>query len=197
MLRLIFAMIALVAAGAIFFMYTQPAYDAAQQVQAQVAEYNSALDKATQLQTLKQSLLSEYNAFDPNDLDRLQKLLPDDVNNIALILDLDSVAQKHGLSLQNVDVSSSPNPTSAAQSPASAIGSSNQAYNSITMTFSTQGSYDNFVGFLTDLETSLRILDLTSLTIASPSSSANPSGLTSTSQGVYSYDVALRTYWLK
>lgn len=195
MIRLILATIAFIAAGAIFFLYTQPAYDTVQATQAQIAQYNAALDKATELQQLKQSLLARYNAFDPNSLARLQKLLPDHVDNIALILDLDSIASRYGLAMQNVDIATSDSQTPTNQTPVGAIGGSNQAYDSLTLTFSTQGTYDSFIQFLTDLETSLRIVDLVSLTI-SPAAAANgPQG--PSSQSSYNYNITLRTYWLK
>jgi Tfp pilus assembly protein PilO len=195
MARLIIAVISFVAAGAIFFLYTQPTYDTVQTEQAQIAQYDAALDKATQLQTLKQTLLSRYNAFDTNSLDRLQKLLPDHVDNIALILDLDSIASRYGLMLQNVDVSNSGGQAAMGQAAIGAIGASNQAYDSLSLTFTTQGTYSNFLQFLTELETSLRIVDLASLTI-SPASSNTTTGV-KPAEPVYNYNITLRTYWLK
>ena len=139
--RLIIGTIAILIAGGVFFFYTQPSYDTVQAQQAQIDQYNQALDKAAELQTLKQTLLSRYNSFDPNALDRLQKLLPDHVDNIALILDLDSIATRYGLALQNVDISTAGVATPANQTAIGAIGSTNQAYDSLTLTFTTQGTY--------------------------------------------------------
>ncbi len=188
-MKLIFAIIGVVAAGAIFFLYTKPAYDGIQSANAQIGEYNAALDKAAELQELKQSLLSRYNSFNPTDIERLQKLLPDHVDNVRLILDLDSLAGRYGLSLQNVDVSKLD--SSKSQTALGAIGSSNQKYESLTLKFSTRGTYANFEQFLRDLETSLRIVDLSSLSIAD---SSDP---TVRGEPYYTYDITLRTYWLK
>ncbi len=182
----------MVIAGAIFFLYTQPAYDSMQAENAKIAQYNAALDKAAELQQLKQTLLSRYNSFDPQSLDRLQKMLPDHVDNIALILDLDSIASRYGLGLQNVDVSTPAVKSQTNQTAIGAIGSSNQNYDTLTLTFTTQGTYQNFLQFLTDLETSLRIVDLSSLTI---SPAAN--GVAGKTDGVYTYTITLKTYWLK
>lgn len=184
MFRTIVSLICLVAGGAIFFMYTQPTYDGVKTVNAQIAQYDAALSKASELQQRKQTLLSRYNTFDPADIDRLQKLLPDHVDNIRLILDLDSLAGKHGMAIQNVAVSSA----ASAQTGVSTLGSvsaSKQRYDSLTIKFSTQATYDTFQQFLTDLEESLRIVDLISLSI------------TRSSDGLYTYDMTLRTYWLK
>lgn len=190
MIRSIISVICLLGAGAIFFMYTQPTYDSVQTANAQIAQYDEALSKASELQQLKQSLLSRYNTFDPAQIDRLQKLLPDHVDNVRLILDIDSLAGKHGMALQNVIVSQSAQAQSA-QGATGIIGASKQAYDSLTIKFTTQGSYDTFRQFLTDLESSLRIVDLVSLNIARGSDSTQGHG------PLYTYDITLRTYWLK
>ena len=89
MVKNLLSIAGLAVAGGIFFLYTQPAYDNVQVLKGRIAQYDQALDKAAELQQLKQSLLSRFNAFRPEDLDRLQKLLPDHVDNVRLILDLD------------------------------------------------------------------------------------------------------------
>lgn len=201
MIRLIIAIVTAVLAGGIFFFYTQPAYDVVRANQAQIDQYNQALDKAAQLQQLKQSLLARYNAFDSGSLDHLQKLLPDHVDNIGLILELDNLAGRYGLALQNVDVSTPSTQTPSAKSAGGAtvgsLGSANQTYSSLTLTFSTQGSYDSFVQFMNDLQSSLRIVDIVSLTVnpvGTTNSAARPGG---PAQPVYTYQITLRTYWLK
>lgn len=195
-MRLILAIIGILLAGAMFFFYTKPAYDTVQASSAQIAQYEEARNKANELQKLKQGLLSKYNAFDPVLLDRLHKLLPDHVDNVRLILDLDNLAGQHGLSLQNVDVSSSEVQTTKKQTAIGAIGASNQKYDSLTLTFSTRATYTNFVQFLGDLESSLRIVDLVSLSISPESSGGTAAGARAV-EPLYTYKITLRTYWLK
>lgn len=202
MVRLIIAIITAVLAGGIFFFYTQPAYDIVRAEQAKIDQYNQALDKAAQLQQLKQSLLARYNAFDSGNLDHLQKLLPDHVDNIGLILELDNLAGRYGLALQNVDVSTPSTQIPSAKGSAGAAGTTvgslsnaNQTYSSLTLTFSTQGSYDSFVQFMNDLQSSLRIVDIVSLAVSPASTTVAPGGVAS--QPLYTYKITLRTYWLK
>ncbi|MEY4747223.1 MAG: hypothetical protein RLZZ416_272 [Candidatus Parcubacteria bacterium] len=203
MTRLLFALVGLILAGGIFIFYTRPAYDNVQASQVEIVGYNAALDKARELQQLKQTLLSRFNAFDPANLDRLQKLLPDHVDNVRLILDLDNLANRYGLSLQNVDISSSAAQDKKSQTAIGAIGASSQKYDSLTLTFSTRGTYANFYQFLSDLESSLRIVDLASLSLTPESRSpvAAPAGKkgepVQTPEPIYAYNITLRTYWLK
>jgi len=190
MLKTLISLICLVAAGGVFFMFTQPKYDEVQAINAQIAQYDEALTKAAELQRLKQTLLSRYNTFDPVKMERLQKLLPDHVDNVRLILDLDSLAGRHGMALQNVAVSSAES-AQAGQAAVGAVGASKLKHDSLTIKFMTQGTYKTFMAFLSDLESSLRIVDLVALSIAqSGQSSAN-------NEPLYTFDITLRTYWLK
>lgn len=179
----------LLTAGATFFMYTKPAYDGIRGSQAQIAQYDQALEKATQLQQIKQSLLARYNAFNPNDISRLQKLLPDHVDNIGLILDLNSLAAQHAMALENIDVTDSG--VAAPGADSATIGATPQDYDSLTLRFTTHSTYSNFEQFLKDIEASLRIVDLTSLAITKSGSDAVTGG------SVYQYQITLRTYWLR
>ncbi len=189
MTKTILSIVGLAIAGASLFFYTQPTYDELRALETQIGEYNQALEKAAELQSLKQSLLSRYNAFNPADIDRLHKLLPDHVDNVRLVLDLDNLAARHGMALQNVTLS---NPTEAAEKGAiGAIGSSRQKFSSLTLKFTTHGTYGNFKGFMEDLERSLRIVDLVSLSLQEASD--NVPG----KEPRYRFDITIRTYWLK
>ncbi len=187
MIRTIIAILAFSASAGVFFMYTKPTYDASGVIKVQAAEYDAALTKAAELQQLKQALLTQYNSFSKTDTDRLKKMLPDHIDNVRLILDLDNLAGASGLALQNVVVSTPAESTS--QSAASSISSSGQGYDSVTLSFTTIATYETFLKFLSELQTSLRIVDLVSLSLGS--------GGTSSGVPLYTFDISLRTYWLK
>jgi hypothetical protein len=109
---------------------------------------------------------------------------------VALILDLDNLAARFGMPIQNVDVST---PASAAsnQSGIASRGSNGQKFDSVTIRFTTHGTYNNFMSFLKGLEQSLRIVDLTTLRL-SPDASVS-----STGDPLYTFEISLRTYWLR
>lgn len=206
-MRSILAALGIILAGGIFFGFTKPTYDSIQTDQAQIAQYNAALAKATQLQTLKQTLLSRYNSFNPTDLSRLQVMLPDQVNNIGLILDLDTLAQQFGMSLENVDISgdgtsNTPDTSSSSGGVGTAdtsVGAPSAMYDSLDVSFTVHGTYSQFIQYITNLETSLRIVDLVKLNVAGGGAAATTlAGAPSGSDGlVYTFDITLRTYWLK
>lgn len=199
MTKIIVSVVSLVIAGGVFFMYTESAYSNTQLLQANIDQHNQALDKAAELKKLQETLLSRFNAFNKDDVERLHKLLPDHVDNVRLILDLDHLASTFGMALQNV-VISSPSSEGADKSVIGSIGAGKQKYDSLTMKFSTHGTYANFVAFMESLESSLRIVDLVALSL-SPEA---PTGVTkgtnapaAVSESSYKYDITIRTYWLR
>lgn len=193
-MKTIIAGIGLVFVIALFFFYTKPAYDGTLTAREAIAEYDRALQKAAELQHLKQQLLNRYNALDPAQIDRLHKLLPDHVDNVRLVLDLDNIAVQYGLALENVIIDQA----DAGDENVKVIGGAvaRTDYDSLTMRFSTNGTYPNFVSFMKSLETSLRIVDLVSLSLETtgltqPAIGGNPP------EPVYRFSITLRTYWLK
>lgn len=194
MIKMTLSAVGLALAGGIFFLFTQPTYDAIKVLGQEIGEFNQALDKASELQQLKQSLLSRYNAFNPADIDRLHKLLPDHVDNVRLVLDLDNLAARSGMALQNVIIS---NPSSEEGNPGviGSIGGGRQKHDSLTLKFATRGTYQSFVTFLQELEASLRVVDLVSLNLEREvvAQSEAKSG----AEPIFRYDITIRTYWLK
>ncbi|HWO07309.1 MAG TPA: type 4a pilus biogenesis protein PilO [Candidatus Paceibacterota bacterium] len=186
MVRTLFALIGIAGAIGLFFLYTKPAYDSVEALRMENESYDLALEKAAELQRLRQSLLSRYNAFNPADIERLHKLLPDHVDNVRLVLDLDTLASRHGVALQNVVIS---RPNTSTEGRSNVIGPTQRNYESLTLQFSTTGTYEQFKTFLIDLEDSLRIVDVVDLSIDPLSTQGGD--LT------YSFDIILRTYWLK
>jgi len=189
MIRFIFSTTGMILAGAIFFVYTKPHYDLVQTSQAKVAQYNEALGKAAELQQLKASLLDQYNSFSAADRDRLEKMVPNHVDNIALIMDLDGLASHYAMTLENVNIST---PADQGQSKieVASIGSGDPKFNSLTVQFSVHNTYPVLLQFMSSLQSSLRLVDPISFTIT-------PSGTSPSGEPSYAYSITLRTYWLK
>ena len=185
--KLIIAGIGFIFAGSIFFAYTRPSYANVGVIKAQIAQYDEALKKAAQLDELKTKLINKRNSFSQTDIDRLQLMLPDHPDNIGLILELDSLASHYGMALQNVDVTADSGRAGGTAVSAGDVIGSGPAYSTITLHFSTFGTYEHFRSFMRDVETSLRLVDLVSLSIQ-PDTSIGSS---------YNYDITIKTYWLK
>ena len=194
MTKIITMILCLVLAGAVFVVYTNPAYRNIKTLQQQVAEYDAGLDKARELQELKRSLLARYNTFSGEQLDRLSRLLPDHVDNVRLVLDLDNMAIRHNMAIQNVTISR-PEDNKRDTSVIGALSEQTKKYETITLQFNTRATYQDFVRFLEDLESSLRLVDLVALTVDAEGGAAAEDEAAQEPQ--YRFGITVRTYWLK
>lgn len=198
------SIILIVLAVGLYFTVTQSLFDGAKSVMDVNAQYTQALSHASQLTDARDELLKQFTAISDADRARLGKMIPSTVDNIRLVIDLNSLALRHGFSLSEVKAAVSSDaagkagaPTAAASSVFSAIvgGAQNQALSAasiaapvldtVTVTFSATAGYDQFINFLQDIEANLRIMDLTHLT------------LTLGAGGTYNFQAQFQTYWLR
>ncbi len=194
-MRYIFSLLIIIVCIGTFFLVIKPRYDNLKDTRNQVSSYNNSLDTADQLRISRDELVAKYNNIPKADLDSLKILLPDSVDNIRLIIQLDSLATKNNMStLRNVEYSSESETSSSTSSDSATIGS-NIPYGEFTASFQTSGTYQNFLAFLADLEQNLRIVDITSVDFGGTEGSAGGDGQ---SMGdVLSFKINLKTYWLK
>jgi len=181
-----------------FFMFTNPIYNNITELRAQVASYNGALSNSKSLENERDALTTKENAIDPANLAKLQKLLPDNIDNIRLILEIEQVATPYNMVLKDIKYNAT-DTTGAATSTTGVVqggGASqtvNKDYGVWDLEFSTTGTYNNFLNFTRDLENNLRIVDISSIQFSSATSSA----FNSASSDSYQYDFKIKTYWLK
>jgi Tfp pilus assembly protein PilO len=186
--RNITALILIVLAIGVYFTYTSGQIAVLKSIQAENSQYLSAIDNAKKLINLRDSVLNQYNAISDGDKARLNKLVPDNIDNVRLIIDISGIAARHGLTAAGIKTSADTNISAAStpsQSAPNQIVSGAGGLSTVTVTFNVTTTYTNFITFLQDLERSLRILDVTSIT------------LSASDTGTYTYGVTLNTYWLK
>lgn len=196
--RNITAGILIILAVGLYFSLTKGYLAEARAVKAVNDQYASAIDNAARLVSVRDKVLKQYNNISADDRDRLDKMIPSTIDNIRLIIDLNGVALKHGLSLKGIKANTSKavEQTRPAVAPAARSGSgaslsrepaviSQPTLDSVTVSFSVTAPYLDFISFMQDLEASLRVMDLTHLSVA-----ANDTG-------TYDFGVELRTYWLR
>lgn len=191
---------------ALFFMFTTPIYNDIGGRKAEMDAYNEALNNSKTLENERDKLTAKYNSFNPENLTKLNKLLPENVDNIRLILEVEQIALPYGMILKDVKYSNTPANgigKGAASTPASSVAAvmpgggpaqtSNKDYGVWDLSFSTTGTYNNFLNFTRDLENNLRLVDISSIQFSSSVGNAFSSG----SPDSYKYDFKIKTYWLK
>lgn len=172
------SIILLVGAVGLFFGYTYKKYDQIKTLRVDVSELQKDLEQSMTILSKRDELKKRYAAFKQSDLDNLNSLLPDYVDNIKLVMDMNNIAKLYGMSLKSIKVDEEK------QDKVVAAGSTKAPYGSMDISFKVTSTYENFVQFLRDLEKSLRIVDVTALSFKSSDT------------GVYDFGVALKTYWL-
>lgn len=194
MLRLIAPFILIGGAIVGFFALVSPVYDEITTLKAQIGAYNQALDNSKALENERDKLAKKYNSIDPANLDKLEKLLPDSVDNIRLILEIEKIASPYGMVLKEVKydtVTKDPTKSTAVAAGDQNVNLNSKDYGLWNLAFSTEGTYENFLNFIRDLESNLRIVDIASIQFSSVDNALVGKSDT------YKYSFKIKTYWLK
>ena len=180
----ILPVLALLVSIGIFFVYVSPAWSGTiAATKAAIALDDQALTAADEYAAQQNALASARNAINPENLTRLATLLPDSVDNVGLILDLNALAARSGFSLVNVDVVT--DAATSAQNAAGALAGARNPIGSINLSLSAVGTFAALQSFLGGVERSARLLDVQDIVVKGSDT------------GVYTYQMALRLYWLR
>lgn len=184
MITRLFPALLVIAAVGLFLGYIQPTFtgDIAS-LKADITNYDAALASAERFKQKEVALTAEQAQISPEGLARLDTFLPDSVDNVQLILDLNSLASRSGVQLSDFDIAED---TSQAGPVTEAPALSGEpAYDHLDLSVSAIGSYPALRTFLAGVEGSLRPLDVMEVKV------------TDSPTGVYTYDLTFRLYWLR
>jgi len=182
--RSLFAIILIIASVLGFVLFVGPQYQDIVTLRAEESQLRNVLANSRTLQEKRDELLKTYNAMSPADVARLEKMVPNNADNVKLILELQTLASRYGLELRTAALSEE---EEMARTERAQVQIAARDYGTIGLDLVVRGSYEGFVSFITDIEKSLRIIDAQSLSFRAEDN--NP--------GVYQFNVSLNTYWLK
>lgn len=166
----------------IFFAFIDPQYEEVQKVNKQKRDNDTMLQLAQDLQRQRDLLQGSYNSIAIEERRQLEKLLPDTVDNVRLVLDINNIAEQYGITIQNIDISKDSGATD--QRVASSVERATDI-GTIRLGFTITSTYEVFINFMKDLEETLRVVDIKSLNIRQ-------------GQGVFmNYEIVIDTYWLR
>jgi len=199
-MKLILKILAIIISFVLFFIVIDPLYKEVKQLRSDVMTYNIALDNSTELQTTRDSLIEVYKGVKKEDKERLTHLLPNTISNIDLILEIEKIANLHGMPIGDINFDTknlegkNTTTTTGDVVVAESDPQDNLPYGIFPMEFTIEGRYNTFVEFLNDLEHNLRLVDIQSISFNVPDSSVTGG---STDSSIYSYTLKVKTYWLK
>jgi hypothetical protein len=167
-----------------------------------ISAYNLALDNSSNLQKTQDSLSEKYKDIKQSDKDRLSHFLPNTVNNIEFILEVEKIASLHNLQIDNIKFETDQSQNASSSASISPNNTSNLSYGVFPLEFTVDADYNTFLLFLKDLELNLRLVDVQSISFTSPSSISSPTGSTGTTgnqkdSNIHTYSLKVQTYWLK
>lgn len=178
----------IVGATGLFFGYTQQAYSTTiTGLRAEIRDLDTALRAAEEFKEKETELANERSQIPPEQLARLAAYLPDSVDNVQLIVDLNSLAARSGVALSEFTITQEQQVEEglAPLGTEGAAASGGSPVESLELSVAASGSYAAFQTFLEGVENSLRPLDVVELSVRDSQT------------GVYTYNVTFRLYWLR
>jgi Tfp pilus assembly protein PilO len=175
------ALILVLVSVGLFYTFIGPQYTKAKDLMTQSAEFKNVLENVSSITDKKNDLLVKYQAMPQSDILRVNKILPSNVDTVQLATDFDSIASKYGISIKNIKTAENKIDNTATIMQ----DATEKPYNAVKVSFAFTSTYDNFRKFMQDIEKSLRIIDIKSLSF------------NSTDAGLNEYEVSIQTYWLK
>lgn len=182
----------------LFFTYIRPAWDVLGAFQDQEARVNIAVTDSSELKNRTTELVTKYAEFEANgtSLNKLLTSLPDSVDAVRLVINIDALAQAHDVTIVSFELPQperAPAAQNVAQSPDAAVVA--DPIGEATVRLVAKGSYADLKAFLQRIERSLTILDITQLTLA-PSLEGVVADA-KTAKNDLQASVTLKTYWLR
>ncbi len=178
MSRTITSIIFLATAVAVFFTWTKPYFEETKTLESQKVSLEEILNNSRQIQELRDNLLTQYNDIPQDNLDRLNKMLPDHPDSIKFIIELSNVLNNNGMSLKNINVNDT-------KTEEKFDFGQEQPFETMEFTLKTTGSYNSFYSFLKDLEKDLRVVNIDSLNFVSSQTDS------------YEFNITGLAYWKK
>lgn len=212
----IISLIVLICSFGVIFGYARPLYQgvtgssnfadkSVKELKVDIKKYSEAFDRIREIEEIKGGLQTKYNSILEKDREKIVKALPEEVDVIRLIVDLNERTAVYGMSMKNISIEKGSSEPSYSR-PGEMGGASGYNLPNVGLGFEVSSNYDNLISFLGDLEKSLRLLELSSVSISSVSDIDKSSQLVSGGEvkpttkvlpsNVYSAKINIKSYYL-
>lgn len=168
------------------YLIVDPKYKEYKVLKAQEQENQKTLALIKDLKQERNNLESKYKAISVEERIKLEKVLPDTVDNVRLLVDIKEIAKKKNILIKSIDVSGGPTSDSKnTKQNTVAVQKGPARYGTLTIAFSFSASYKTFIDFMNELERSLRLVDIRDVSVSAGNSD------------IYNYSLKVETYWLR
>lgn len=123
-------------------------------------KYENVLNRVKEIKEKRDAVLLDYNSISEEDIGRLEKIIPNELNSVNLANDLSSLGSKYGIILVDYKVEES-----ASNGRDEIIVEKTEQYKTTKISYKFRGLYNDFVAFLSELESGLNLIDVIGLNI--------------------------------
>lgn len=181
-MRTLLSIVMILAAIGGFILFIVPTYNNIQTIRAKNAEYEKIVHNANVLEQRLGELLQKRTQISGSQLERLERMLPTNPDNVKLILEIDALAQAQNVVLQNVRIEQIAEDTRSAR----ATQTVNPDLGKLQLHFTVSGQYPGYVRFMESLEKNLRLMNVQKSSFLAPDD-----------RTTYQYQTTVETYWIK
>ena len=195
---MILALAFLVAALLVFFDFIQPAYGDLEQEKGVEISTEQLLTNEQQMVSQAKALLSQYES-ESQAQSNLSLAMPSGPDLASALAQIYGIAQNNNVNVQGINVSA---PTIQLQSGGSSEGTAGtpptlsqivKPIGAFSMQVSSAGSYEDMKNFLSQIETNVRLFDVTALSLqAVPVAAGAKSSATA---DFFTYNITVTTYY--
>jgi hypothetical protein len=191
MFRTLIPIILIITAALVGFFQVRPLYAEMSEVRNNVLGVEDALQKMEEISSTVKKLENKIESIPPEDIDKLENvIIPSKIDRIRFLNMLSSLASKRNLFLNGLQIES--DNTSNSNDTLTGGKAASAELKKLGLSFSVSTDYETFKMFLIDLEKSMALIDVDSITISTPTSGEDESGLIK-----YTYDIKMSTYWME
>jgi Tfp pilus assembly protein PilO len=144
-----------------YFVYISPAVSEVKSLSLKKASYDNVLLKSKEVVAKRDEIFVEYNNIPKDSIDKLNKIVPETFNSVLFANDINAMASSNGLAVKDFKV----NPQRTEDRDTMTNQQAVNPYITTVVTFRLVGQYSQFIKFLTDIESSLRLLDVVNLSV--------------------------------
>jgi len=173
-----FQAILLLISVVIFLLVIYPKQPEIERLEKERNEFEIVRAAGNELKEKKEELISRFSNIPKEEIERLENFLPDTVDNVRLLVDLDAIAKRKRLNITNITIDTQ-EATQKDNNDKSKLGK-------VSISFSVILDYTEMKELLVELEESLRIVDVRKVEITS-----------SQETETFPMKLTIDTYWLR
>lgn len=213
MIKPIFSLIILVFSVGFGFFYAKPEYDQVQNTLADSQQLDKTSQSASEIKDIIAETGKSLSAVDPDDLARFDVFLPETLDSVRFANNLQHIGMVNGLVLSDINVeqqekkkNTTATTSKVPSSALSGVGSvaavaggtvAEKKYTATKASFTFVTTYSGFLLFLNDMEKSLGLINITSLSFKELPVNVGEKTVQKNLPSLYQFSIGIETYSLK